>query len=82
MVEEPPAPICRHTPGAYRICVQGVLDPHWSDYFAGLTILPSPDPAHPIVTTLVGTVRDQAALLGVLNHLHDLGLPLLTVERL
>jgi hypothetical protein len=32
------------------------------------------------VTTLCGPLRDQAALLGVLNTLYDLHLPLLSVE--
>jgi hypothetical protein len=31
-------------------------------------------------TTLMGAVRDQADLLGVLNTLHELRLPLLLVE--
>jgi hypothetical protein len=34
------------------------------------------------VTTLMGELRDQAALLGVLNSLYDLGFPLLRVEQL
>jgi hypothetical protein len=38
--------------------------------------------SQPAVTTLTGEVRDQAALLGVLNALYDMGCPLLKVERL
>ena len=34
------------------------------------------------VTTLVGLLRDQAALLGVMNSLYELHLPLVLVERL
>ena len=34
------------------------------------------------VTTLTGEVTDQAALLGMLNTLYDMGFPLLKVERL
>jgi hypothetical protein len=34
------------------------------------------------VTTLTGEVRDQAALMGVLMELYDMGLSLLKVERL
>jgi hypothetical protein len=33
-------------------------------------------------TLLTGTVADQAALHGVLHKIRDLGLPLLTVQRL
>jgi hypothetical protein len=32
------------------------------------------------VTTLVGQLRDQAALFGVLNNLYELHLPILSVE--
>jgi hypothetical protein len=32
------------------------------------------------VTTLSGQAVDQAALMGLLNSLYDLGLPLLSVE--
>jgi hypothetical protein len=35
-----------------------------------------------IVTTLTGELIDQAALMGVLNSLYDMGYPLLKVERL
>jgi hypothetical protein len=35
-----------------------------------------------IVTTLTGTVADQAALDGLLTSLRDLGVPLLSVKRL
>jgi hypothetical protein len=34
------------------------------------------------VTTLTGEVSDQAALMGVLSTLYDMGFPLLKVERL
>jgi hypothetical protein len=34
------------------------------------------------VTTLVGQLRDQAALIGVLNSLYELHLPILSVVHL
>ena len=34
------------------------------------------------MTTLVGRFRDQAALLGMLNTIYDLHLPLIEVEYL
>jgi hypothetical protein len=34
------------------------------------------------VTTLLGPVRDQAALNGVLNTVYELHLPVLSVEKL
>lgn len=34
------------------------------------------------VTTLTGVVTDQAMLLGVLNYVYDLGMPIIHVEWL
>ena len=62
----------------YQITVEGNLDQRWSDWFDGLTITPREDDE----TLLVGPVADQAALHGLLNKIRDLGLPLLSVQRL
>jgi len=32
------------------------------------------------ITTLTGRLLDQSALIGVLNSLHDLGCPIMSVE--
>jgi hypothetical protein len=64
-----------------RIQVQGHLGQRWSDYLGGLTIVVSGEPEQ-AVTTLSGQVIDQAALMGVLNSLYDLGYTLLFVECL
>jgi hypothetical protein len=69
-----------HEPVACRIRFQGVLDQKWSDYMGGLTIsLDTESGPHP-VTTLTGELLDQAALMGVLDHLYGLLLPLISVE--
>ena len=65
-----------------RIRVQGALDPSWSDRLGGMRITTDRREGHAPVTTLCGPLRDQAALLGVLNGLYDLHLPLLLVELL
>ena len=70
------------TSAIYRICIQGCLDTHWSDYLAGLKIDCTAQPTGQQVTTLTGPLIDQAALLGVLNGLYTFGLPLLSVECL
>ena len=62
----------------YQIKVKGVLQEQWSDWFNGLVITPHPDG----YTTLVGPVRDQAALHGLMNKIRDIGLTLLAVKRL
>ena len=64
--------------GLYEIRVKGNLDLRWSDWFDGFSITPVGDGE----TLLIGSVADQAALHGVLHKIRDLGLPLLTVQRL
>jgi hypothetical protein len=62
----------------YCIRVKGHLDPHWTDWFDGLTITHQADGE----TLLTGPVVDQAALHGLLLKIRDLNLPLLAVTRL
>ena len=69
-------------PALYRICVQGRLDESWSDRLAGMCITTSSDETGTVVSALHGRVRDQAELMGVLNSLYELHLPILSVENL
>ena len=68
-------------PGNYRIRVLGLLDESWSEKLGGLRITASSlkDQKEP-VTELVGKVRDQAELAGLLNSLYELHLTLRSVE--
>ncbi|MCJ7755654.1 MAG: hypothetical protein MUP13_13925 [Thermoanaerobaculales bacterium] len=68
-------------PATYRIVVKGALDDHWSDRLAGMTISISESASGSSHTTLVGPLRDQAQLNGVLETLYDLHLPILRVEE-
>ena len=61
----------------YQIRIKGHLGSHWSAWFLGLTITLEANG----VTLLTGSVVDQAALYGVLKKVRDLGLPLLSVNR-
>ena len=61
----------------YEIRIQGHLAPRRLDCFEGLTITHHPDGE----TVLVGTFRDQSVLYGLLNHLYNLGITLLSVHR-
>jgi hypothetical protein len=67
----------RQGPVSYEIKVQGRLDERWSDYLGGFEIAYAAG-----TTTLVGTVRDQAALYGLLNRIRDLNLVLVSARRL
>jgi hypothetical protein len=69
-------------PAIYRIRVRGTLDKQWSDYSRGMTIEHESDPHHHAVTILMGRLVDQSALVGVLISLHDMGCPILLVERI
>ena len=68
-------------PAIYRIRIQGTLDKNWSDYCGGMTIEHENDPKRGVMTILAGRLADQSALFGVLNSLHDIGCPILSVER-
>lgn len=69
-------------PGIYRICVQGFLHESWSERLSGMRIRTENQSDKGPVTTLVGSVPDQAALFGVVKALYDLHLTLLSVEML
>jgi len=68
-------------PATYRIVVQGDLSADWSDRLAGMAVTTTERPnLHPH-TTLLGRIRDQAELNGVLETLYGLHLPILVVEE-
>ena len=67
-------------PVMYRISIFGNLDKNWSDYCGGMTIEHVCDPKRYPMTMLTGRLADQSALIGVLNSLHDIGCPILSVE--
>jgi hypothetical protein len=61
----------------YRIQVEGRLDPSWSEWLDGMAI----EPEGAQGTLIMGPVRDQAALFGLLLKLRDMGLNLISVNR-
>jgi hypothetical protein len=70
-------PTGTHGPADYQIIIKGKLGDQWSDWFAGMTIASDGD-----ITILTGTHIDQSALHGLLVRIRDLGLPLISVERI
>ena len=62
----------------YQIRLQGQLDSQWEDWFGGMTITLEANGD----TCLTGQVVDQAALHGLLKKVRDLGLPLISVNRI
>jgi hypothetical protein len=67
-----------HEPGLYEIRIKGHLDDRWTDWFEGLTIIREASGE----TLLSGQVADQAALHGLLRKVRDLGMPLVSVNRI
>jgi hypothetical protein len=63
-------------PTIYRITVRGRLTEHLGSAFEGLTL--EPGIQH---TALVGEIRDQAQLYGILDRVRNLGLELVSAER-
>jgi len=62
----------------YQIKIEGHLDGRWQDWFGGLTVTKIADG----YTILSGPIRDQAALYGLLKKVRNLGMPLLSVNRI
>jgi hypothetical protein len=67
-----------NSPAIYQIKVQGKLSSSWSDSLSGMNITNYKQDGN--VTTLVGKLRDQAALAGILQTLYELRFPILLVE--
>ena len=66
-------------PAVYRIRVSGMLTESWSEYFGAQSISVEEDRAGQSTTTLISEPVDQAALVGMINHLNGLGLPVVSV---
>lgn len=65
-------------PGYFEIRIKGHLDNRWADWFDELTIRLEDNGE----TLLTGQVADQAALHGLLRKVRDLGMPLVSVNRI
>jgi hypothetical protein len=64
-------------PVRYQIRVKGVLDSRWTAWFEGLAVTTEEDE-----TIITGSVSDQSALHGLLSKIRDLGLPLVSINRI
>jgi hypothetical protein len=69
-------------PASYRVRVQGHLDDSWSDRLGGMVLTRAFTANKQPMTILIGHLKDQVALSGVLNALYDLHLPVISVELL
>ncbi len=60
----------------YEIKIKGQLDPRWSEWFADLQLTHLEGD----LTLLSGSLADQAALHGLLEHIRDFNLTLVSVS--
>ncbi len=60
----------------YEIKVKGHLDPRWSQWFGGLQLTQLEGG----LTLISGSLADQAALHGLLEHIRDFNLILVSVS--
>ena len=63
------------TAGKYRIVLRGRLSERFASAFDGMTLESGPGR-----TILVGDVRDQAHMYGLLDQLRDFGIDLVAVQ--
>ncbi|MBZ0296640.1 MAG: hypothetical protein K8L99_29025 [Anaerolineae bacterium] len=62
----------------YQIRIKGHVDDQWNDWFGGVTITLEADGN----TLLTCQIVDQAALHGLLRKIRDLGMPLISANRI
>ena len=68
-------------PITYQIKIAGRLSENWSDWIDEMEIQFEADTSGFTTTALTGTV-DQAALIGLLRQLYNLGFPLISVNHI
>ncbi len=61
----------------YHVRIEGELGQEWADWFDGVVVARKDG-----ATLLTCDVPDQAALYGLLRKLRDLGMPLLSIDRI
>ncbi len=66
----------------YRIRFQGAFDESWLQCLGADWTIQFTGESTTVTTTITGALSDQAALIGLLSSLYDVGLPLLEVECL
>ncbi len=62
----------------YEIRLKGHLDDEWAELLGTLVLVHEATD----ITCLICSVTDQAALFGILRKVRDLGIPLLSVNRI
>ena len=69
-------------PAIYQIKIQGDLGENWSDKLGGMQVTVERRNKKKPVSILIGKVRDQSALAGILNALYELNMFIITIDVL
>lgn len=68
------------SPATYRILIKGYLDESWSERLNGMTVVNMNCDSGVPLTKLYGLVCDQSELLGILNNIYEMHLPLISLS--
>jgi hypothetical protein len=71
-----------YDPAVFSIRIQGEIGEDWAEYFGARTISTEWTATGFPVTVLTTEPVDQAGLVGLINHVNMLGLPLVSLECL
>lgn len=66
----------------YKIVVDGVLNKNYSDRFEGMQVKVHREENKKPISVIIGEIRDQSALSGMLNYLYDLHFTVISVNML
>jgi hypothetical protein len=66
----------------YEISLKGHLDERWAGRFGGMSIKNTIDLQNFPITVLSGIIVDQAALHDVINRIRDIGIPVISINRI
>ena len=67
-------------PANYRIKIIGYCKENCLESLGAMRISSEEHDIHKHITTMDGRVRDQAELMGILNSLYEMHIPILSVE--
>jgi hypothetical protein len=69
-----------YEPAVFRLRVQGELGANWAEHLSVRSMSSELDQDGCPVTVLTTDLVDQCALVGIINHVNMLGIPLVSVE--
>jgi hypothetical protein len=77
---QPKQRINKFDSAVFCIRINGKLSERWSEYFGAQSMSVEEDEAGLFTTLLISEPVDQAGLIGMINCLNGMGLPLVSVE--